>query len=526
MPAARLLERVPLPPHPARRRALRRRRQSDRPFALARDAQRRVCRARPERGVRAAAGRDVDDFVDFRTRDWHARRQHHGAVQGRDADAGGRDRSPGAARRRRQHARSSATAAGSARTRMSKGFWRRWPAGSRSRARARRCSERRRRTRGRGRRSVARARRSTICARQAEAAAEVARPCRMPRPAPGRPARQLGRARQRHVVRAAAGPATTRWPACRSTARSCSTSSTRPPDTPLIKRAAREGCLTIGGIEMLVAQAERQFELWTGHGPPAGLFEAAAAARDRRRAARAARQGTAAVKQTTFEEFVELARRGTFVPVVKEIIADLLTPVSAFLKIAEHSDYAFLFESVEGGEQRRALLVSRQGSVPRPAAARRQDRHRSIGRHDRKRRAVRRRAAPADGGVPVAVRPGSAAVHRRRRRVHRLRRVAGVRAGTARGLGQRTVEHGRQHGGSLKPEDDAGFMLFDTVLAFDHVKHRILIIANARVTADEDLPRALPVRVREDPVPRARARARALAGRSRDAGGAGRSART
>jgi anthranilate synthase component 1 len=36
-------------------------------------------------------------------------------------------------------------------------------------------------------------------------------------------------------------------------------------------------------------------------------------------------------------------------------------------------------------------------------------------------------------------------------------------------------------------EDGAGFMLFDTVLAFDHVKHRILIIANARVTADEDL---------------------------------------
>ena len=57
------------------------------------------------------------------------------------------------------------------------------------------------------------------------------------------------------------------------------------------------------------------------------------------------------MKQTTFDEFVDLARRGTFVPVVKEIMADLLTPVSAFLKIAEHSDYAFLFESVEGGEQ-------------------------------------------------------------------------------------------------------------------------------------------------------------------------------
>ena len=56
------------------------------------------------------------------------------------------------------------------------------------------------------------------------------------------------------------------------------------------------------------------------------------------------------MRTTTFEEFVELSRRGTFVPVWREIMADLLTPVSAFLKIAEHSDYAFLLESVEGGE--------------------------------------------------------------------------------------------------------------------------------------------------------------------------------
>src|SRR3989337_862122 len=53
---------------------------------------------------------------------------------------------------------------------------------------------------------------------------------------------------------------------------------------------------------------------------------------------------------TTFEEFRDLAQRGTFVPVYKGIVAGLRTPVSAFLKIAEHSDYAFLLESVEGGE--------------------------------------------------------------------------------------------------------------------------------------------------------------------------------
>ena len=37
------------------------------------------------------------------------------------------------------------------------------------------------------------------------------------------------------------------------------------------------------------------------------------------------------------------------------------------------------------------------------------------------------------------------------------------------------------------PRDESGFMLFDTVLAFDHVQHRILLIANARVSGDEDL---------------------------------------
>ena len=64
--------------------------------------------------------------------------------------------------------------------------------------------------------------------------------------------------------------------------------------------------------------------------------------------------------------------------------------------------------------------------------------------------------------------------------------------------------------GARRPGDDAAFMLFDTVLAFDHVQHRILVIANARISGDEDLRVALPVRVREDRVRRARARAAAV----------------
>src|SRR5437588_2984724 len=52
----------------------------------------------------------------------------------------------------------------------------------------------------------------------------------------------------------------------------------------------------------------------------------------------------------SFEEFVELARNATVVPVFRQLTGDTLTPVSAFCKIQE-GDWAFLFESVVGGER-------------------------------------------------------------------------------------------------------------------------------------------------------------------------------
>jgi 3-dehydroquinate dehydratase/shikimate dehydrogenase len=54
-----------------------------------------------------------------------------------------------------------------------------------------------------------------------------------------------------------------------------------PAETRLMADARDAGCLVIGGLEMLIAQAERQFELWTGAPPPPGLFSTAAGADDR-----------------------------------------------------------------------------------------------------------------------------------------------------------------------------------------------------------------------------------------------------
>src|SRR5438270_7123842 len=52
-----------------------------------------------------------------------------------------------------------------------------------------------------------------------------------------------------------------------------------------------------------------------------------------------------------YKEFSRLAGNSTLVPVVKSVMADLLTPVSAFLSISRGEADAFLLESIERGEQ-------------------------------------------------------------------------------------------------------------------------------------------------------------------------------
>jgi len=55
--------------------------------------------------------------------------------------------------------------------------------------------------------------------------------------------------------------------------------------------------------------------------------------------------------QPDFREFQRLAKQGNLIPVYDVYSADLLTPVSAYLRIAKGARYSFLLESVEGGEK-------------------------------------------------------------------------------------------------------------------------------------------------------------------------------
>ena len=52
----------------------------------------------------------------------------------------------------------------------------------------------------------------------------------------------------------------------------------------------------------------------------------------------------------SFEEVSRLFEQGDLVPVYRTLSADLETPVSVYLKLAQDNEPSFLLESVEGGE--------------------------------------------------------------------------------------------------------------------------------------------------------------------------------
>jgi anthranilate synthase component 1 len=181
------------------------------------------------------------------------------------------------------------------------------------------------------------------------------------------------------------------------------------------------------------------------------------------------------MNMTSLEGFKELAQRGTFVPVCKELVADLLTPVSAFLKIAEDADYAFLLESVEGGEHvgRYSFLGKDPFLILRARGGR---------------TTIERGGSVTESERPFLETLRSLMADFRSPFVPDLPRFTGGAVGY---LGYGAASWFEPVLGDLGEgadgADPAGFMLFETVLAFDHAQHRILIISNARITGEDDL---------------------------------------
>ncbi len=175
--------------------------------------------------------------------------------------------------------------------------------------------------------------------------------------------------------------------------------------------------------------------------------------------------------QPDFKEFSRLARESSLIPVVKSVGADLLTPVSAFLAIAEKEPYAFLLESVERGEQigRYTFLGVRPYMRVRSHA----------GKVEIER--GRKREKCDESIFQVA---------KRLLREHQPAHIAGLPPFTAGAVGYfaydvvRQLEKIGEHADDDLSLPDAELMFFDRILAFDHLRHQIHIMAAADVSKE------------------------------------------
>jgi anthranilate synthase component 1 len=178
----------------------------------------------------------------------------------------------------------------------------------------------------------------------------------------------------------------------------------------------------------------------------------------------------------TLEEFRSKAREGNLVPVYREILGDLETPVSAFRKL-DDGRHAFLLESVEGGEKwgRYSFL----GAEPH-AMARVEGRRLVIAADGRGRPATRTVSDPIaavqsllEGYRPVPV--------------EGLPRFVGGAVGY---LGYDCVRYLEDSVRlpDWRPGDppDAQFLLAGSLLVFDNLTHTIKVVVNAEVGRDSE----------------------------------------
>jgi anthranilate synthase component 1 len=176
----------------------------------------------------------------------------------------------------------------------------------------------------------------------------------------------------------------------------------------------------------------------------------------------------------TLDEFRRLARPGALVPVYREVLADLETPVAAYMKIAKGRQYSFLLESVEKADTigRYSFLGANPSVI-----------------FESKGRVVR---VTRNGNVETRESDDPLGELRGLMAEYNAVPVEGVpefHGGAVGYIGYDTVRFfERLPDKNPDPLDlpDLYFMITDTILIFDHVNNRIKIVSNAHVKDSVD----------------------------------------
>ncbi len=174
-------------------------------------------------------------------------------------------------------------------------------------------------------------------------------------------------------------------------------------------------------------------------------------------------------------QFRRLAQHHNLVTVVREFAADLETPVSVYVKLMEQGKPSFLLESVEGGEK--VGRYSFVGLNPRETI---ELRGRNVVRCEG---TIETKSVLRDGEDILDVLKeeigGYTPVD-----FHDFPRFIGGAVGYLSYDTVRFYEQLPESAETILPFPDAVFLIADTIVAFDHVRHRLMIMANARVGDD------------------------------------------
>ncbi len=176
-----------------------------------------------------------------------------------------------------------------------------------------------------------------------------------------------------------------------------------------------------------------------------------------------------------FETFSRRAGEGNLIPVCREILADTETPVTALLKLADRP-HLFLLESVEGGEK--WARYSFLGADPQMIVRIRE------GEVIVEEKGSQRRVA--HGGDPMKV---LKEILGRCRPVpmEGLPRFFGGAVGFLGYEMVRYFERIPEGNGPAPAEDEAVFLVTDTLIIFDNVRHTIKVVACAMTAEGPDL---------------------------------------
>ena len=177
------------------------------------------------------------------------------------------------------------------------------------------------------------------------------------------------------------------------------------------------------------------------------------------------------------KEFKKLAGKFKTVSVYKKILADLLTPISAYMRLEKNSDYAFILESVEKGQ--------------------RYGRYSFIGRNpEMVFKSSHGKTAIKKNGKWQEKSDSFLSVLRETQKNYKAPKLSGIphfTGGLVGFLGYESiiwVEDIPIYEKDTLQCPDAVFMLFHEMIAFDHLQNQVILFSNVQIAEGMDLEKA------------------------------------